>query len=57
MTEQSTKQHLDSVDMTYPQHLLHAWSMAFALLVHGVIPGAYTTYVSDQIKKVDKSCK
>ena len=57
MTEQSTRQHLDSVNMTYTQHLLHAWGMAFALIVHGLVPRAYTTYVSDQIKKVDKGCK
>lgn len=57
MTEQSTRQHLDSVNMTYTQHLLHAWGMAFALFVHGLVPRAYTTYVSDQIKKVDKGCK
>lgn len=53
MTGRSTRQHLQDVNMTYTQHLFHAWGMAFALLVHGMFPTVYTTYVSDQMKKVD----
>jgi hypothetical protein len=55
--KQSTSQHLDSVDMTYTQHLLHAWGMALALLIHGLFPTVYTTYVSDQLKEVDTLLK
>lgn len=42
--------HLKEANMTYFQHLRFAWSMAFALLVHGLIPSLFTTYASDKMK-------
>ena len=41
--------HLNDADMTYFEHLRFAWSMAFALLIHGLIPSLFTTYVSDKM--------
>ena len=42
--------HLDDVKMSYFEHLRFAWSMAFALLIHGVFPSLFTTYASDKLK-------
>ena len=41
--------HLDDAKMTYFQHLRFAWSMAFALLIHGLVPCWFTTYASDKM--------
>ena len=30
-------------------HLFHAWTMAFALLIHGVFPSVLTDYASDKM--------
>jgi hypothetical protein len=35
--------HLKDIDMGYFEHLYHAWSMAFALLLHGLVPASWTT--------------
>lgn len=43
--------HLKEIKMSYLEHLFFAWSMAFALLVHGVIPSLFTTYASDKIEE------
>jgi len=41
--------HLEKVSMGYFEHLYHAWSMAFALVIHGLFPSIFTTYVSDKM--------
>jgi hypothetical protein len=41
--------HLKEVNMGYFEHLWFAWSMALALLVHGVSLSLFTTYASDKI--------
>ena len=41
--------HLEEIQMGYFEHLYHAWSMAFALLVHGIIPPLFTHYVRDKM--------
>jgi hypothetical protein len=41
--------HLDDAKMTYFQHLRFAWSMSFALLIHGLVPSLFTTYASDKM--------
>ena len=42
--------HLKENNMGYFEHLWFAWSMAMALLVHGLVPDLFTTYASDKIK-------
>jgi len=42
--------HLEENNMSYFEHLWFAWSMALALLVHGLVPPLFTTYASDKIK-------
>jgi len=49
------KKHLQDNKMSYFQHLIHSWSMAFALAIHGVFPGVLETYASDKIKKHQES--
>lgn len=51
----SNMKHLKDVNMGYFQHLWFAWSMGFALLIHGVFPSLFTTYASDKIKQHDNS--
>jgi hypothetical protein len=41
--------HLKDIDMGYFEHLYHAWSMAFALLLHGLFPFLLTDYASDKM--------
>ena len=41
--------HLNDIDMGYFEHLYHAWSMAFALLLHGLFPFLLTDYASDKM--------
>lgn len=38
------KQHLDEVKMTYFQHLRFAWSIAAALIIHGLCPKLFANY-------------
>ena len=40
--------HLNDIDMGYFEHLYHAWSMVFALLLHGLVPFLLTDYASDK---------
>ena len=42
-------QHLQEQRIGYWQHLALAWRMSLVLIVHGVIPSVWTTYVSDRI--------
>jgi len=42
-------QHLTEQKMGYFEHLIFAWRMALALIIHGAIPCVLTTYVSDRI--------
>lgn len=41
--------HLKDINMSYTRHLLHAWRMAFILIVHGLLPNIWETKVSDEI--------
>jgi len=43
--------HLREQNMTYFQHLFHSWSMAFVLIIHGLLPCVWTDYVSNKICK------
>ena len=43
--------HLKDVNMTYFEHLIFAWSMGLALLVHGIFPMLFTTYASDKMSR------
>jgi hypothetical protein len=47
-------QHLKDINMSYIGHLLHAWKMAFILLVHGLFPWIWKTKVSDEIKRYEE---
>lgn len=39
--------HLKEIDMTYFQHLLRAYKVAFILMVHGLFPNIWKTKASD----------
>jgi hypothetical protein len=41
--------HLDDVKMSYWQHWQRAWSIAFVLLVHGLIPSLWQTKASEML--------
>jgi len=41
--------HLKEVKMGYFAHLVHAWSMAIALLLHGIFPFILADYASGKI--------
>ncbi|MDA7800469.1 DUF6356 family protein [Gammaproteobacteria bacterium] len=41
--------HLKEVNKSYLQHLYHAWSMALALIIHGLFPSILKDYVSDKM--------
>ncbi len=41
--------HLNDIHMGYFKHLVHAWRMAFILIVHGFFPWVWETKVSDEI--------
>ena len=45
--------HLTDVDKSYWEHLLHAWSVSGALLIHGVFPNLLEHYASDKICRHD----
>jgi len=47
--------HLKEISMGYFEHMWFAWSMALALLVHGIFPSLFTTYASDKIKQQHNS--
>ena len=47
--------HLKEIGMGYFEHMWFAWSMALALLVHGIFPSLFTTYASDKIKQQHNS--
>lgn len=42
--------HLKEVGMGYFEHLWFAWSMALALLIHGIFPSLFTTYASEKMR-------
>ena len=53
--------HLKEHNMTYIQHLILAWTYAYKLMVmsliavvHGILPFAFKTYVSDKLKELNK---
>lgn len=48
-------QHLRTVGMTYWQHLVHAWAMGWALIVHGVFPFWFETYASDRMRAAQRA--
>ena len=41
--------HLKDIGMGYFQHFFHAWSMAFALIIHGLFPSILKDYASDKM--------
>ena len=41
--------HLKAVNKSYLQNLYHAWSMAFALIIHGLFPSILKDYASDKM--------
>jgi hypothetical protein len=41
--------HLKDVNKTYLGHLAHAWSMALALLIHGLCPCLLENYASNKM--------
>ena len=41
--------HLKDIGMGYFQHMFHAWSMAFTLMLHGLFPSLLTDYASDKM--------
>ena len=43
--------HLSEVNKTYLEHLLHAWSVAGALFIHGLLPNVLKDYASNKICK------
>lgn len=43
--------HLTEINKTYLGHLAHAWTMAFALLIHGLCPCLLVNYASDKMCK------
>jgi hypothetical protein len=43
--------HLKEIDMTYFQHLLRAYKVAFILMVHGIFPNIWKTKASDILSK------
>jgi len=49
--------HLKEIQMGYLTHLLHAWRMAFILIIHGLIPSIWETKVSDEIIDNSNKCK
>jgi hypothetical protein len=44
--------HLQEVKMTYWQHLRHAWSIAFILIIHGIFPSIWRTKASESLSRV-----
>jgi hypothetical protein len=44
--------HLEEVQMGYWQHLGHAWSLAFILLVHGIFPSIWRTKASESLSRL-----
>jgi hypothetical protein len=43
--------HLTEVNKTYFQHLIHAWSIAGILIIHGILPDIWKTKASDLLHK------
>lgn len=41
--------HLKEQGMSYFKHLVHAWSMAGALIIHGLFPELLKDYASKKI--------
>lgn len=39
--------HLTDVKMTYFQHLIRAYKVAFILMVHGIFPNVWKTKATD----------
>jgi len=42
-------QLLKEVNKNYLEHLFHAWSMALALIIHGLFPNILKDYASDKM--------
>jgi len=41
--------HLQEVNMSYGQHFKRAWSIAFVLIVHGLLPNVWKTKASEML--------
>lgn len=48
--------HLEEVKMSYVKHLVHAWSMAAALFIHGAFPWLLKDYASNKINATKENC-
>jgi hypothetical protein len=46
--------HLKEIEMSYIKHLVHGWSIAGVLIVHGLLPFMWETKASDMLCKKDK---
>jgi len=47
-------EHLEDINESYFQHLRFAWSVAFVLLVHGLLPFVWVDKASRMIEKRGK---
>ena len=61
---EKTRNHLDSQDETYFQHMWGAWKITYLLktleikcLIHSIVPGLYTKAVSEKIECLEKLIK
>lgn len=43
--------HLKDIDESYIEHFCFAWSVAFVLLVHGLLPFIWVDKASDMMAK------
>ena len=41
--------HLKTIGMTYIVHLMHAWKVAFILIIHGLFPNVWEWKASELI--------
>lgn len=49
--------HLEEVNKTYFEHLRFAWSVAFVLFIHGLLPFVWETKATEMIENSKKHCK
>jgi hypothetical protein len=46
--------HLNEIRETYFHHMKFAWTVAFVLIVHGVLPNVWTDKASDMMEEWEK---
>jgi hypothetical protein len=47
--------HLREIQMSYLEHLVHAWAIAGVLIVHSLLPFIWVTKASDMLCKKDEN--